>query len=1446
MSNRVVRILHISDIHRGPDEPTSSATLLGRLLTDIHRTYKENNRDLAASEPKLGPPDIIVVSGDLTQRAAPEEFAEARRFLEGLLPLVEGDRGRIVIVPGNHDLDWGIAARSFTPTSADAYEGQKEYHSPYRQSVKRAADGTFWVKDEADYTERFRPFKEFVDSFYEGQLEYSLERDRMVTVYDFREPFGVLVAGFNSCDEIDAYRGADGRLHLLGNRASINSDAIYAAVDNAVFGDLKGSLLVAAFHHNIRAVDYGEDFLDPRHIQVLGQQGFELCLHGHVHDTNNDNFFDQIQDRRLPVVGAGSLAAPYKDRPPAAPQGYNLIVIDRDSGGIWVHTRRSDERNPVWTPNFQWKGKPYFMVRPPRPDLPETPQPGDPGDAGRHRSGGGDRDSNKSGSIFKRLRRKGRSVAELREAHRSLLLGAVGRVRLFGSDEARELREVFVNLSVEEYAGLPGDGQLMGLMDAGLRHKLSAFARGSLEADGLSPTTDRGAAARPISPDELLRAGRRAAVTGAPGCGKTTLLKYLALRTASQEPDRWVVFIELKAVSAAALKDADDLPELLFDKAVAARLRLNDDEREVLRADFYNKLRAGDASLYLDGLDEVRHQVIFDDLCNAVSQFAIDGTFSGNTLILSARPFALHRAQLDGLGRMEIQPLEPKQVKAFLQSYYPGDEAARRLAGDLEKPGDLRELARVPVMLAAIVELYRAGEALGTTTNRLEIYEKIVRRLVAKLDQEKNARRFYFRLEDPEGTLKLDFLERLAFERLLTDENATGTEASRFVFSAEDLLAKAKAFVKDEGLRDAAPHTLADDVKATPLLREVSDSKYAFAHTTLQEYLAAKALARHRNRVEIFCRAYFNPALVAQEVLPMALGISGGADELYDELERLPESLTFTNLRLRARGLCYAADISQDRSEKLLDRIAQILIDPSGEDEGPYRGMILKSLWFLTEGARGYLEEKLIPHLSDSRAFSNLYSAEALTVLGSEKSFAPLVKALNPREPEGLLVSRLIGSSGLDDSLLRYVSRALIKINPQRAVPVLASIRTYYSYGDLDRLLKQIGTEEAYRAILARRKTIGTDWQASRAIDEFLRQSESRRVIELLVEALGHGRAGVRGLAVETLGIIGSEESVAPVAERLRDPDSTVRWKAAHALEYIGSERAVGPLVKALNDSDSTVRWCAASALMQVGNEGAVEGLINALNDPDPEVRYHAASALGWIGSDRAVDPLLRLLTGGGNAKPRTAAAYAFYRIMSKKAVPSLISCLTDADPQVRAGAALALGGTRSEEALVPLMGLLSDVAPEVRANAAFALGRVGSEKAIPYLISTFKKDQGSRVREWIIEALGAIGSLEVIEPLIVFYTYQFYAQYAAEALVQINPRNLASALPELLRHENKLVREKAALTVGYYCNSPDLLSNLTRLAETDPDENVRATAQEAANGYARKLQLLGVSAVKQ
>jgi 3',5'-cyclic AMP phosphodiesterase CpdA len=70
-------LLHLSDLHFGRVDPALPEPLLVFA------------RELA--------PDLVVVSGDLTQRARSEQFRQARRFLDRL-PSPQ------IVVPGNHDV----------------------------------------------------------------------------------------------------------------------------------------------------------------------------------------------------------------------------------------------------------------------------------------------------------------------------------------------------------------------------------------------------------------------------------------------------------------------------------------------------------------------------------------------------------------------------------------------------------------------------------------------------------------------------------------------------------------------------------------------------------------------------------------------------------------------------------------------------------------------------------------------------------------------------------------------------------------------------------------------------------------------------------------------------------------------------------------------------------------------------------------------------------------------------------------------------------------------------------------------------------------------------------------------------------------------------------------------------------------------------------------------
>ena len=82
-------LLHISDTHFGTERPEVVEALI-RMAVDLR-------------------PDLVVFSGDITQRARRKQFAEARRFVDSLL-------APALVLPGNHDIPlFNLWARALHP-----------------------------------------------------------------------------------------------------------------------------------------------------------------------------------------------------------------------------------------------------------------------------------------------------------------------------------------------------------------------------------------------------------------------------------------------------------------------------------------------------------------------------------------------------------------------------------------------------------------------------------------------------------------------------------------------------------------------------------------------------------------------------------------------------------------------------------------------------------------------------------------------------------------------------------------------------------------------------------------------------------------------------------------------------------------------------------------------------------------------------------------------------------------------------------------------------------------------------------------------------------------------------------------------------------------------------------------------------------------------------------
>ncbi|MEK9139836.1 MAG: HEAT repeat domain-containing protein [Nitrospirota bacterium] len=172
----------------------------------------------------------------------------------------------------------------------------------------------------------------------------------------------------------------------------------------------------------------------------------------------------------------------------------------------------------------------------------------------------------------------------------------------------------------------------------------------------------------------------------------------------------------------------------------------------------------------------------------------------------------------------------------------------------------------------------------------------------------------------------------------------------------------------------------------------------------------------------------------------------------------------------------------------------------------------------------------------------------------------------------------------------------------------------------------------------------------------------------------------------------------------LSDPDWVVRREAVITLGEMGDERCVEPLARALRDGDWQVREVAIEAMGQVGSP-AVETLLKLLRDW--EVRKYAIAALGKIRDERVLDPLMLQLR---NDEFKDDAIDALVQL-GDPSVERLIGALRDKDENVRKCAVLALGRIKSGEAIDPLIGMLGDKDWFTRLTAAAALESIGDER---------------------------------------------------------------------------------------------------------------------------------------
>ena len=333
-------ILHISDLHRSREEPVDNDSLVAALLADCDRYMGET--------PIVPLPDAIVVSGDLIQGAPighakwqnimKDQYCVARDFLDHLVRrFLAGDRSKLVLVPGNHDVCWNTSfhAMQRVPDAeypTDLRAALVEPDSTYRWSWKERA--LYRIGNFDAYKRRMYFYWDFVEDFYAGiPLLKPIDRTRGYQLFELHNR-QIIVAAFDSIHGNDCF----------GYSGAIPRGAV--ARCNLDLRDIPHSydLRIAVWHHSIQGPPLREDYMEVGQIHEMVGLRFQLGLHGHQHVAAAATHYVHLSETQsMAVASAGSLCAGARELPRGVNRQYNVVVIEDDFRRARVHAREMVE-----------------------------------------------------------------------------------------------------------------------------------------------------------------------------------------------------------------------------------------------------------------------------------------------------------------------------------------------------------------------------------------------------------------------------------------------------------------------------------------------------------------------------------------------------------------------------------------------------------------------------------------------------------------------------------------------------------------------------------------------------------------------------------------------------------------------------------------------------------------------------------------------------------------------------------------------------------------------------------------------------------------------------------------------------------------------------------------------------------------------------------------------
>ena len=421
-------------------------------------------------------------------------------------------------------------------------------------------------------------------------------------------------------------------------------------------------------------------------------------------------------------------------------------------------------------------------------------------------------------SISKRLEQANENIFNKLAGHRLFQRKALRRYKQalinqysqfkipFGTERFLDMAKIYVPLKIKEKGDLAGARNLNDNIDGEENVEKE-------EIEGL----------------ETLIRFKRVVIVGAPGSGKSMLLRHITLsyaRNISNDLPKQTIPVLLKL---SRFNDSD--------KSVEDHIADVFDSHGFPHANNFIRqgLNQGTLLLLFDGLDEVdsnkRQQVAtrIKDFLERDENIQCQAAITCRTAVYGNE---LNDAVEQTLELVEFSDQQIRQLLTSWPAMPPGKSAEQLILALRERP-NIMSLARNPLLLTIVAFLYTDAVNFVLPYSRTEFYEQAIDVLL----QLKNEYNHYKKSQ------KDLVLQRLA----LVNQDSHGTQdQNRVTFDLKTALKEVKDLLPELNLENKDADLLLDEiVKRSGLLLELDGGKlYQFTHLTLQEFFAASALAQ--------------------------------------------------------------------------------------------------------------------------------------------------------------------------------------------------------------------------------------------------------------------------------------------------------------------------------------------------------------------------------------------------------------------------------------------------------------------------------------------------------------------------------------------------------------------------------------------------------------------------